>query len=61
MHVGKDADHRTECSQVQCRHFLNERFRQELNVVRVSRGFYYLNKSSCARTCFVKEHDTRKE
>ena len=61
MYLSKDAAHRTECRKVQCRHFLNKRFRQEPDSVLESRGFQCLNKSSCDSTCFVKEHETRKE
>ena len=61
MYLSKDADHHTECMMVQFRQFLIKRFQQELDSVLVSRGFQHLNQSSCACTCFVKEHDTRKE
>ena len=30
---GNEADHRAECKKVQCHHFLNERFRQEPDIV----------------------------
>ena len=39
LYLGKDADHRTDCKKVQCRHFLNERFRKEPDIAHVSRGF----------------------
>ena len=37
--MGKDGEHRTECRKVPCRHWLNELFRQEVDVVLERRGF----------------------
>ena len=39
MFLGKDGERRIEHTMVECRHMLNELFRQEANIVLVCRGF----------------------
>ena len=39
MYLGNDGKHRTECKKLQCRHFLVELFRQEIDIGLASCGF----------------------
>ena len=58
--LSRDGEPRTECRKVPCRHFLDELFLQELeNVLIGPRQFH--NKSSCACTWTVKEHNINPE